>query len=265
MYFRILGPLEVVEGGKPVPLGGPRQRALLAILLLRANQVVSNDRLIDELWAEGPPPTAAKAIQVYVSKLRKQLGETRLVTRAPGYVLLVDQSELDLAQFEQLVARAREAGPDKASGLLREALGLWRGAPLADLEYEAFAQTDIARLEELRLTALEERIDADLAAGEHRASLGELEALAAAHPLRERLAGQLMLALYRSGRQAEALDAYQNTRRVLVEEIGLEPNPALQRLEKAILTQDPGLDPPRAPESPARPAAPERAILVAPL
>jgi DNA-binding SARP family transcriptional activator len=265
MYFRILGPLEVVEDGKALPLGGPRQRALLAILLLRANQVVSNDRLIDELWAEGPPPTAAKAIQVYVSKLRKQLGETRLVTRAPGYVLLLDPSELDLARFEQLVARARRADPETAAGLLREALALWRGAPLADLEYEAFAQTEIARLEELRLGALEERVDADLAAGGHREALGELEALVAAHPLRERLAGQLMLALYRSGRQVEALDAYQSTRRLLVEEIGLEPNPALQRLEKAILTQDPALDPPRAAEIPVPVAAPERVILVAPL
>jgi DNA-binding SARP family transcriptional activator len=265
MYFRILGPLEVVEDGKALPLGGPRQRALLAILLLRANQVVSNDRLTDELWAEDPPPTAAKVIQVYVSRLRKQIGETRLVTRAPGYVLLLDQSELDLTRFEQLVARSRQADPETAAGLLREALALWRGAPLADLEYEAFAQTEIGRLEELRLAALEERVEADLAAGGHRGALGELEALVAAHPLRERLAGQLMLALYRSGRQAEALDVYQKTRRVLVEEIGLEPNPALQRLEKAILTQDPGLDPPQAAAAPAQAVAPGQTILVAPL
>jgi DNA-binding SARP family transcriptional activator len=265
MYFRILGPLEVEEDGKPLPLGGPRQRSLLAILLLRANQVVSNDRLTDELWGEDAPPTASKAIQVYVSKLRKQVGEARLVTRPPGYVLLLDSSELDLTRFEQLVAKARQADPESAAGLLREALGLWRGAPLADLEYEAFAQTDIARLEELRLTALEERIDADLAGGGHREALGELESLVTAHPLRERLVGQLMLALYRSGRQAEALDVYQNARRVLVEEIGLEPNPELQRLEKAILTQDPGLDPPERADRPARaPAAPDRAILVAP-
>jgi DNA-binding SARP family transcriptional activator len=262
MYFRILGPLEVEEDGKPLPLGGPRQRALLAILLLRANQVVSNDRLTDELWGEDAPPTAAKAIQVYVSRLRKQVG-ARLVTRAPGYVLLLDPSELDLTRFEQLVAKARQADLESAAGLLREALALWRGPPLADLEYEAFAQTDIARLEELRLTALEERIDADLAARGHREALGDLEALVAAHPLRERLAGQLMLALYRSGRQAEALDAYQNTRRVLVDEIGLEPNPALQRLEKAILTQDSALDPPEAPEVTPQATAPERAILVA--
>ncbi len=265
MHFRILGPLEVVESDRSLPLGGPRQRALLAILILRANEVVSSERLADQLWGERPPPTAAKAIQVYVSKLRKQLGEGRLVTRAPGYVLLVDSSELDLSQFEELVSSAREVDPADAAPLLRGALALWRGAPLADLEYEAFAQPEISRLEELRLAVLEERIDADLATGSHRESLGELEALVAAHPLRERLAGQLMLALYRSGRQAEALDVYQNARRLLVEEIGLEPNPALQRLEKAILTQDPSLDPPESPDVSAPALPPERAILVAPL
>lgn len=261
MYFRILGPLELVEEGRELALGGPRQRALLAILLLRANQVVSSDRLIDELWSGDAPPTAAKAIQVYVSKLRKQIGETRLATRAPGYVLLLDESELDLFQFEHLVADARQADPAKASELLREALALWRGAPLADLGYEAFAQTDIARLEELRLTALEERIDADLASGRHREVLSELEALVAAHPLSERLAGQLMLALYRAGRQADALEVYKTSRGVLSEELGLEPTPALQRIEKAILTQDPELDPP---EVLARVADSRRGILVAP-
>jgi len=262
VYFRILGPLEVVEGDRLLSLGGPRQRALLAILLLRVNEVVSSDRLADQLWGETPPPTAAKAIQVYVSKLRKQLGENRLVTRAPGYMLTADPSELDLGRFEQLVSKARRADPEGAGALLREALALWRGAPLGDLEYEAFAQAEISRLEELRLAVLEERIDADLAAGRHREALGELEGLAAAHPLRERLAGQLMLALYRSGRQAEALDAYQSTRRLLVDEIGLEPNPALQRLEKAILTQDASLD---LAEQKAENPEPERAILVAPL
>ncbi|TML16844.1 MAG: AfsR/SARP family transcriptional regulator, partial [Actinobacteria bacterium] len=264
MFFRILGPLEVVEGDRSLPLGGPRQRALLAILILRANEVVSSERLADQLWGETPPPTAAKAIQVYVSKLRKLLGEGRLLTRAPGYMVLADSSELDLSQFEQLVSRARQSDPAAASALLREALALWRGPPLADLEYEAFAQTEISRLEELRLAVLEERIDADLTAGGHRDVLGELEALVTAHPLRERLAGQLMLALYRSGRQAEALGAYQDARRVLVEEMGLEPNPALQRLEKAILAQDPALDPPPSPTGASAPA-PERAILVAPL
>jgi DNA-binding SARP family transcriptional activator len=260
VYFRILGPLEVAEGDRTLALGGPRQRALLAILLLRANEVVSSDRLADQLWGETPPPSAAKAIQVYVSKLRKQLGESRLVTRAPGYVLLAESSEFDLAQFEQLVAKARQADPEDAAALLREALALWRGAPLADLEYEAFAQAEISRLEELRLGVLEERVDADLEAGRHRETLGELEALVKAYPLRERLAGQLMLALYRAGRQAEALDVYQRTRQVLVDGIGLEPNPALQRLEKAILNQDSSLD-----RAESKSEAPERAILVAPL
>src|SRR5262245_48847585 len=176
-------------------------------------------------------------------------------------MLMADPSELDLGRFEQLVSKARRADPEGAGALLREALALWRGAPLGDLEYEAFAQAEISRLEELRLAVLEERIDADLAAGRHREALGELEGLVAAHPLRERLAGQLMLALYRSGRQAEALDVYQSTRRLLVDEIGLEPNPALQRLEKAILNQDPSLDLAEPAESPA----PERAILIAPL
>jgi DNA-binding SARP family transcriptional activator len=259
VYFRILGPLEVAEGDRTLSLGGPRQRALLAILLLRANEVVPSDRLADQLWGEAPPPSAAKAIQVYVSKLRKQLGESRLVTRAPGYVLLAESSEVDLAQFEQLVAKARQADPEDAAALLREALALWRGAPLADLEYEAFAQAEITRLEELRLAVLEERIDADLGAGRHREVLGELESLVAAQPLRERLAGQLMLALYRSGRQAEALAVYHRTRQVLVEEIGLEPNPALQRLEKQILNQAPELD-----FAEPKPEAPERAILLAP-
>jgi DNA-binding SARP family transcriptional activator len=260
VFFRILGPVEVVDDGRELALGGPRQRALLAILILRANQVVSSERLIDELWGESAPPTAAKAVQVYVSRLRKQLGEGKLVTRAPGYALLLDQAELDLFEFERLVGEARDADPVKACKLLREALGLWRGPPLADLEYEAFAQSEIARLEELRLNALEERAEADLATGGHRDALSELEALVSAYPLRERLAGQLMLALYRSGRQAEALDLYKKTRRMLDEELGLEPTPALQRLEKAILNQDPELD---LRDLPARVADPERGILVA--
>jgi DNA-binding SARP family transcriptional activator len=264
VYFRILGPLEVVEGERLLALGGPRQRALLAILLLRVNEVVSTDRLADQLWGETPPPSAAKAIQVYVSKLRKQLGENRLVTRAPGYVLLADSSELDLGRFEQLVSKARSAEPEEAAALLREALALWRGAPLADLEYEAFAQAEISRLDELRLAVLEERIDADLATGRNRETLGELESLVVAHPLRERLAGQLMLALYRSGRQAEALDAYQTARRTLVDEIGLEPTPALQRLERRILQQDPDLELPVRAET-STSTDPGRALLVVPL
>jgi len=235
MEFRVLGPLEVVEDGQALPLGGTKPRALLACLLLRANQVVSMDRLIEELWPDAAPRTAAKTIQVYVWKLRKELGEGRLVTRPPGYVLRVDSSELDLTRFEALLEEARGVDPKRAAEQLREALTLWRGPPLADLAYEPFAQTDIALLDELRLAALEERIEADLATGRHRELVGELEALVAEHPLKERLRGQLILALYRSGRQAEALDVYQDARRTLVEELGLEPSGALQRLEKAIL------------------------------
>jgi DNA-binding SARP family transcriptional activator len=242
MEFRILGPLEVVEDGQALPLGGVKQRALLACLIVRANQVVSSERLIDELWGDAPPRTASKTIHVYVSRLRKELGEGRLVTRAPGYVLRLDSSELDVARFEALLAEARGLEPGRAADVLRSALALWRGPPLADLAYEPFAQADIARLEELRLVALEERLEADLGSGRHADLVGELEALVAEHPLRERFRGQLMLALYRSGRQAEALDVYQAARRTLVDELGLEPSSALQRLEKAILQQDRSLD-----------------------
>jgi DNA-binding SARP family transcriptional activator len=243
--FRLLGPLEAGPPGTTVPLGGAKQRALLAILLLHANEVVSSDRLTDGVWGEQPPATAATALQVYVSRLRKLLGPELLVTQPPGYALRVDPEQLDVARFERLLARAREARSrdqtDEAASLLRSALDLWRGPALGDLYFEPFAQAEIGRLEELRLAALEERIDADLALGRHAELIGELEALAAENPLRERLRGQLMLALYRSGRQAEALEAYQAGRRVLVEELGIEPSAELQRLERAILTQDAAL------------------------
>jgi DNA-binding SARP family transcriptional activator len=242
MEFRLLGPLEVADRDRSLALGGVKQRSLLAVLLLHANEVVSTDRLIDELWGGEPPATAPKSVQVYVSKLRKEIGEGRLVTRAPGYVLRLGGSERDLARFEQLVAEARRAAPEAAARKLREALALWRGPALADLAYEPFAQAEIARLEELRLAVLEQRIDADLAAGRHAELVGELEALAARHPLRERLRCQLMLALYRSARQAEALDAYRAARRELSEELGLEPSEELKRLERAILRQDPAID-----------------------
>jgi DNA-binding SARP family transcriptional activator len=250
LEFRILGPLEVLEDDRLIPLGGARQRALLAILLTRANEVVSRDRLIDELWGETPPRTALNTLQYYVSQLRKVLGADRIVTRSPGYAIRVEPGELDLARFERLL----EEGGDG----VRDALALWRGPALADFVYEAFAQTEVARLEELRLAALERRIDADLGLGYHAELVGELEKLIAEHPLRERPRRQLMLALYRSGRQAEALDAYQATRRALVDELGIEPSPAVQELEKAILRQDPALDLATAP------TAPERSILVAP-
>jgi DNA-binding SARP family transcriptional activator len=266
MDFRLLGPLEVVEHDRLLALGGGRQRSLLAVLLLHANEVVSNDRLIDALWGQRPPPTAAKTVQVYVSRLRKRLGEGRLVTRAPGYLLCVERSELDLGRFEQLLGEARKADPADAADLLRRALALWRGPALADLAYEPFVQNEIARLEELRWAALEQRIDADLACGRHGELVGELEGLVAEHPLREHLRYQLMLALYRSSRQAEALDAYRTARRELAEELGLEPGEELKRLEQAILKHDPRLDlAEKEQPGPARETPPpDRSLLVAP-
>jgi DNA-binding SARP family transcriptional activator len=245
--IHLLGPLEVVIDGRPVELGGTQRRALLAVLLLNANQVVSTDRLIDELWGDQPPPTAAHTIQVHVSQLRKQLGDASAIvaTQRPGYVARVEPAQLDLHRFEALLEDGREAlgrgDAEEAAAVLRRALDLWRGQALADFTFEPFAQAAINRLEELRLVALEERIDADLALGRHAALVGELEALVGTNLLRERPRGQLMLALYRSGRQAEALEAYQETRRTLVDELGIDPSPALQELEKAILNQDPGL------------------------
>jgi DNA-binding SARP family transcriptional activator len=267
MDFQLLGPLEVVDNDRSVALGGGRQRALLAVLLLHANEVVSTDRLLDELWGQRPPPTAGKIVQVYVSRLRKVLGRDRLVTRSPGYLLRVDRSELDLDRFERLVGEAGRADAPSAAATLRRALALWRGPPLADLAYEPFAQAEIARLAELRWAALEQRIDADLAAGRHSELIGELEALIADHPLRERLRSQLMLALYRAGRQAEALDAYRRARRELAEQLGLEPGEDLRRLEQAILRQDPALAPAR--EESRRPSAtdapvPGRSLLIVP-
>ena len=242
MEFRLLGPLEVAEHDRPLALGGGKQRSLLAVLLLHANEVVSTERLIDELWGETPPATVAKSIQVYVSRLRRQLGDGRLVTRTPGYVLHVDPSELDLARFERLVADPGNGDPTTAAQNLRKALALWRGPPLTDLAYEPFAQAEIARLGELRVAALEQRIEAELALGRHAQLVGELEGLVREHPLRERLRGQLMLALYRCGRQAEALETYRAAHRALVEELGIDPGRELRELHRAILRQEPGLD-----------------------
>jgi len=250
--FRVLGPLEVVESGRSVALGGARQRALFAILLTCRNEVVSTDRLIDELWGERPPKAAANTIQYFVSQLRKRLGADRIVTRPPGYFVRVEPGELDLDRFERLV----EQGDVDA---LHEALSLWRGPPLADLAYESFAAAECTRLDELRLVALERRIDADLELGRHAHLVGELEKLVASHPLRERLWAQLMLALYRSARQADALAVYQRARKTLVDELGIDPGPAMQELERAILRHDSALD--------ARPSATtsaSRSILVAP-
>jgi predicted ATPase/DNA-binding SARP family transcriptional activator/class 3 adenylate cyclase len=266
MEFRILGPLEVcTDGGPKLDLTG-KQRALLAVLLLRANEAVSTDGLVDALWGADPPDTAGKALQVYVSRLRKLLepeGKALLVTRPPGYALDLGGHTLDLHRFERLRAdasRALEQGdPAAAEAKLHEALSLWRGPPLADFAFEPFAQSEIARLEELHVAALEERVDALLALGRHAEVVGELEALVAAHPLRERLRAQQMLALYRSRRQAEALDAYQAARRALVDELGIEPSPELQQLEQRILRQDPSLEVAApAPPTEKKPAAPGR-------
>ena len=238
MEFKILGPLEVVEDGLPLPLGHGRERALLALLLLRANEVVSADVLIDDLWRERPPATAAKALQVYVSRLRKRLGADVVATRPPGYAIEVGEDQLDLIRFERLVQQARGDDPLTAASQLRDALSLWRGSPLAEFANEPFAQPEILRLEELRLAALEGRIDADLALRRHAELVGELELLVHRNPYRERLRRQLMLALYRSGRQADALEAYRDARSVLTQELGLEPSPELRKLERQILAHD---------------------------
>jgi DNA-binding SARP family transcriptional activator/streptogramin lyase len=262
--FRLLGPLEVFDGTRAVVIGSGKRRSLLAVLLLHRNEVVSADRLIDELWGARPPPTAAKGLQVYVSQLRKELqnGADRdgvLVTRANGYLLVLGPGDVDVHRFERAVdagERALAAGElDRAAERLREGLALWRGPPLADFAYEPFAQQEIARLEELRLVALEQRIDADLALGRHAQVIGELEALLRDHPVRERIRGQLMLALYRCGRQAEALEAYRDGRRRMNDELGLELGPELRELEAKILAQSPEL---AAPATPRRRAPRER-------
>jgi YVTN family beta-propeller protein len=245
MEFRILGPLEVRNGGRPVEIGGPKQRALLAVLLLHANEVVSSDELIDALWEEAAPPTATKTLQAHVSRLRKALGDGRLETRGHGYLLHVGGGELDAEAFGATLEAARGAladgDPKAAKEDTREALALWRGSPLADVAYESFAQAEIQRLEELRLAAQEEWFEAELALGRHAEIVPELKRQLGAHPLRERLLGQLMIALYRSDRQAEALQAYEQGRRALAEELGLEPSKRLRSLERRILEHDPEL------------------------
>jgi DNA-binding SARP family transcriptional activator len=253
--FCLLGPLQVAANGKLLPLGGAKQRAVLALLLLHANEVVATDRLIDELWGESPPESAANMLQGYVSHLRKTLEPGRrrgehelLVSRPPGYVLQVAPEHVDAVRFEQLVREARallaEGDPATAVAGFRAALELWRGPALADLAYEPFATAHAERLEELRLAAVEDRIEAELQQGRHDALVGELRALTAEHPLRERPRAQLMAALYRCGRQAEALDVYRDGRRVLSDELGIEPGPTLRAVERAILLQDPALGKP---------------------
>jgi DNA-binding SARP family transcriptional activator len=260
MEFRVLGSLEVRQDDQPVPITGAKERALLAFLLLHANEPVTTDRLVEELWGEAPPATARKSVQVRVAGLRRAIRDNVLLTRGDAYLIRLEPNQLDLHRFEQELSDGSDAlgagDPTTAIATLDEALALWRGPPLADFVYESFAQPAIARLEELRAHALELRIEAQLELGRHARVIPELENLIAAHPFRERLRGQLMLALYRDGRQAEALDVYRRTREEFVAELGIEPGPTLQKLEQAILRQDPSLDGPVA--------APERSILVAP-
>jgi YVTN family beta-propeller protein len=240
MQFRTLGMLEVWADGHQIQLGQGRQRALLAFLVLHPNEVVSTDRLIDALWGEQAPSTASKVIQGYVSQLRRALPSEAILTQGSGYLLRV--TDTDASRFEGLLSASRVQAPGEAASTLRSALELWRGRPLADFEYEAWSQNEIGRLEELRLEAIEERIEADLALGRHRDLVAELESLVASHPLRERLRNLLMHALYRCERQAEALEVYRSTRTALIDGLGVEPSKELQRLEQRILAQDPALD-----------------------
>jgi YVTN family beta-propeller protein len=280
MDFRILGSLEVCDRDRTIRLGGDKQRALLAVLLLHANEVVSADRLIDDLWGARPPPAALKALQAHISRLRKALdtngvpllGDSRdrspggsdgvLTTHGHGYVLRVERGELDLDRFRAAVEEGRDAlaagDAGKATAVLRDGLALWRGPALADFAYEAFAQSAIAQLEDLRLSALEERVDADLALGRQRDLVGELTSIVQQNPLRERVRAQLMLALYRSDRQAEALQVYQEFRHALSEQLGLDPSPGLQQLEVALLNRDASLQAPRASEASVLPPEGQR-------
>src|SRR5262249_41943062 len=267
--FRILGPLEAVVAGRPVPLGGAQQRALLAVLVVRRGVVVATDRLVDELWGERPPPTASKTVQGYVAALRKVLTGDVIITRGRGYVLAVEPDQIDAGRFESLVADGQRAlaaaDPNLAQERLRSALGLWRGDPLAELSCDGLVEVEIARLQELRLAAVGDELDAELALGQHAALVGELEALVREHPLSERFRAQLMLALYRSGRPADALRAYRDARSVLVDELGIEPGPELRDLERGILSHAPALDaPPRAAiRGRASPRVPRGGILIA--
>jgi DNA-binding SARP family transcriptional activator len=244
--FRILGPLEVEGEAGPVSLGGQKQKALLAALLLDADRVVPTDRLVDQLWGESAPKTATTSLQNAISRLRRALGENVLETRAPGYVLRAAPEQIDARRFERLVQDARGTAPQKRREALASALALWRGPVLAEFAFEQFAQAEIRRLEELRFVAIEERIDTDLELGRHCDVVGELEALVEQHPLRETLRRQLMLAFYRSGRQAEALEAFQDARARFVDELGIEPGAELRQLQAEILRQEEGIAAPGA-------------------
>jgi DNA-binding SARP family transcriptional activator len=244
--FRLLGRLEVVDGGRDAAPRRRKQRALLALLLLRAGEMVTVDEAVDALWSARPPPAARNAVQGHVAALRKLLGRDRIATHESSYTLRLEEDELDLHRFERFLSDARGRPPREQAELLAEALGLFRGAPLEDFRYDDFARAEAARIEDLRLRALELKIDAELALGRHDDVVPHLEPLIAEAPLRERFRAQLMLALYRAGRQADALEAYQHARSTLVDELGIEPGPELQRLERQILNQDPGLAAPSA-------------------
>src|SRR5919204_1923600 len=255
MEFRILGPLEVLDEGRDVTPGRAKQRALLAALVLHANEPVASDLLVGGLWGGRPPQTAQTALHGHVSALRKLLGPERIVTRPPGYQVCVCPGELDAERFDALVAEARAVEDAvERSRLLGEALGLWRGEPLADFRYDEFAQGEIGRLEERRLAVLEDRAEAELALGRHQQLLPKLEWVVGEQPLRERPRGLLMLALYRAGRQSDALEVYQEGRQLLAQELGLDPGPALQALHQQILEQDPALEAPPL----AEPASPRQ-------
>src|SRR5262245_34034372 len=262
LSFRLLGPLEAWDGDRLLDIGGQRQRSLLALLLLSANRVVPTDALVDALWGEEPPRTATTSLHNAVSQLRRALGTDVLETRTPGYVLHVEAGGLDLVEFERLLAQARGEPPEERARTLREALALWGGPALADVAFEPFAADEVRRLEELRLVANEERLEADLAAGRATDVVGELEGLVVHHPYRERLRALLMLALYRSNRQAEALQVFHDLRRVLDEELGLDPGPELRELHRRILVQDASLGGGRAAaSSPDHHAEIHRALL----
>ncbi len=270
--MRVLGAVEVWRDGVPVKVGAAKQRMILALLALRLGEVVSSDRLIDAVWGERPPVTASKALQVYVSELRKLVEPDRstptvVVTQPPGYRLGVSPDRVDLSRFERLWEQGRVAlkdgRADEGAALIGEALSLWRGPPLSDFSYEPAFEADIGRLEELRLACVEDRIDADLACGGHAKLVSELEQLVGEYPLRERVRGQLMLALYRSGRQADALASYQQAREALVDELGIDPSPGLVTLERQILQQDESLNPPaRGGPAPQPALAAGRTVLV---
>src|SRR5215216_4816984 len=249
MHLRLLGPVEAHLDGRTLPLGPPKQRAVLAMLAVRPGHTVSVDELAEGLWGEHPPASAPKMVQLYISHLRRAIeGDgAAIATHGRGYALELADDRVDAVRFERLVDE----------GKADEALALWHDDPLSDLRSEPFAPAEIRRLEKLRARALEAAVDEQLAAGRHREVLARIDELVAEHPLRERLHAQRMLALYRSGRQADALAAYRGARATLVEEIGVEPGPELRRLHEAILAQDPALELPFAGAPPARGPPPE--------